>query len=214
MSGTTRPAVLPLDERLETAAQLVIRARISFDVWWFLKGVPTEPYILPIMNQFSEFFRFDREAHFFTFTVTMAALFETRNDTINLGRLMKDLEQTKGANPDQLSAAMENLDAAVAIAAKVTTLRRKLFAHRSGHFSFPSVFQEADVAPDELRSLSDQTLAIVNHLRSSLGLAERYFHPNAVGHLQEMFVALGASFPDEDEVTPDGQTPLSKMFRR
>ena len=68
---------LPLDQRLETAANLIQRARIFFDIWFFYEGAETRPAILDTMNEYPEFFRFDPTCAFrLALIVHMAALFE------------------------------------------------------------------------------------------------------------------------------------------
>jgi AbiU2 len=82
---------LPLDERLETAAQLVLRARAFYDLWRFFEGAETRPAIINTMRLYSEFFRFDPHAHFVSFVVHVAALFDKRSDSINLPALANEL---------------------------------------------------------------------------------------------------------------------------
>jgi hypothetical protein len=81
------PHALSIDDRLERAAQLVVRSRIFYDIWFYCDGPNTRPAIINTMERFSEFFRFDPHAHFVSFVVHMAALFEKRKDTINFWRL-------------------------------------------------------------------------------------------------------------------------------
>jgi hypothetical protein len=81
---------LPVDQRLETAGNLVVRTRIFYDIWWFFKGAKTRPAIVDTMQCFSEFFRLDEHAHFVAFVVHIAALFDKRRDTIKLPRLVKE----------------------------------------------------------------------------------------------------------------------------
>ena len=88
------PNPLPIDERLETAAQLVLRTRIFYDIWRFFEGKETRPAIIDTMRCYSEFFRFDPHAHFVAFVVHVAALFEKRNDTVNLPRLAKESKES------------------------------------------------------------------------------------------------------------------------
>ena len=86
------PQPLPLDERLDRAGQLEVRSRIFLDIWFYFEGKDTRPNILDTMNEFSEFFRFAPHAHFVSFVVTIAALFEKRTDTINLPQLTKEMQ--------------------------------------------------------------------------------------------------------------------------
>jgi hypothetical protein len=85
---------LPVDERLEQAAKLVLRSRIFFDIWSYFESKDTRPAIIDTMNYFSDYFRFDPHAHFVAFIVHIAALFEKRRDSINLPDLARELKQS------------------------------------------------------------------------------------------------------------------------
>ncbi len=121
---------LPINERLERAAQLVLRSRIFYDIWIYFEG-DTRADILDTMQEFSEFFRFDPHAHFVAFIVHTAALFEKRKDTINLPLLAKEVMPTSkmgGASPSQYPAEINALlDQAKPLASKVIILRNNLF---------------------------------------------------------------------------------------
>ena len=82
-------AHIPFSARLQLAGQLVARARIFYDIWWFYEGADTRPKIIGTMNTYSEFFRFDSHANFVALIVYLGGLFETRADTVNLPALEK-----------------------------------------------------------------------------------------------------------------------------
>src|SRR5687767_13724023 len=125
---------LSFDQRVATAGQLVTRARIFHDVWYFYEGASTRPSILDTMDEYPEFFRFDSHAHFVAFIVHIAALFETRKDTINFPQLVKDAELVVS------HAARMDLQAllvsAKPLAVKAAVLRNHLFGHRSASLSY------------------------------------------------------------------------------
>jgi len=50
--------LLSIDERIERAAQLVLRTRCFYDIWIYYEGKETRPTIIDTMQRFSEFFRF------------------------------------------------------------------------------------------------------------------------------------------------------------
>lgn len=181
---------LPIDDRLETAAQLILRARIFYDIWRFFDGAETRPRIIDTMRAFPEFFRFEPHAHFVSFIVHMAALLEVRSDTINLPRLAKELKSARLISP-QDSAEIEALLGKVArTAPKVKILRSNLFAHRSASLSYSEVFKKAGVTPDELRDLTHTALKIANRLLIARGLKDHVFNILPLAHAQEMLGAL------------------------
>jgi hypothetical protein len=183
-------ARLPVDERLERAGELVVRARKFYDLWSCLENAKERPATLDAMDDFSEFFKFTIHAHFVAFVVHMAALFETRNDTINLWRLAKDM---KAANM-LLSKAAAEVDAllreATPVASKVTILRSNLFAHRSDSVSYASAFELAQVTPDQLHNLTEIALKIANQLLLAKGLRDQFVHPGPHEHAGALLQAL------------------------
>jgi hypothetical protein len=185
---------LPINERLERAAQLVLRSRIFYDIWIYFEG-DTRADILDTMQEFSEFFRFDPHAHFVAFIVQMAALFEKRKDTINLPLLAKEVMPTSkmgGASPSQYPAEINALlDQAKPLASKVIIFRNNLFAHRSATLSYAEAFKKAAVTSNQLRDLTEIALQIANRLLILRGLNDQSFNQLPALHADAMLKALG-----------------------
>jgi hypothetical protein len=169
------PTLLPLDERLERAGQLVVRARIFYDLWFTFEDAKTRPATLDVTERFGAFFAFDPHAHFVAFVVHIAALFERRYGTINLQGLAKE---AKEANliPAQAAEIDALFDEAAPLVSKVTLLRSNLFAHRSATLPYDAVFKKANVTADQLRDLTDIALKIVNRLLLARGLRDHMFN--------------------------------------
>lgn len=168
---------LPIDKRLEVAGQLVVRARIFYDIWWLYEGADTRSNIIDTLNEYSEFFRFDSHAHFVSFIVHLAGLFENRGDTVNLPRLIQELGSSCLAPAETITKADELLSQVDALPPKVAILRSNLFGHRSGSLSYTDAFKKAAVQPNELRDLTEIALQITNCLLIARGLNEQTFHP-------------------------------------
>jgi hypothetical protein len=183
-------AHLPIDDRLETAAQLVLRARIFYDIWRFFDGADTRPRIIDTMRAFSEFFRFEPHAHFVSFIVHLGAVLEGRSDTINLPRLAKELRGSRLISPEASASVDVLLGSAVPGATKVQILRSNLFAHRSASLSYSAVFKKAGVTPNELCDLTDTALKIVNRLLVARGLKDHVFNNLPLADAREMLDAL------------------------
>jgi AbiU2 len=167
---------LPIDERLERAAQLVLRSRNFFDIWFYFESKDTRPAIIDTMNCFSEFFRFDIHAHFVAFIVHIAALFEKREDTINLPGLATELKQSNLISAQAATDVDALLGQADKMAPKVHILRSNLFAHRSATLPYDRVFKKAAITPGEMRGLTKIALKIVNHLLLARGLRDHFFN--------------------------------------
>ncbi|MBX3650159.1 MAG: hypothetical protein KF771_02140 [Burkholderiales bacterium] len=181
---------LPIDERLDTAGHLVIRARIFYDVWWLYEGADTRPKIIHTMNHYPEYFRFDSHAHFLALVIHLAALFERRDDTINLPSLLAELATSNLAPTATVTEVQEILEEAAPLAQKTIILRSNLFAHRSASLSYAKAFEKADVTANQLGYLCELALQIVNQLLLARGLDERLVHTVPRSHAESMLRAL------------------------
>ena len=159
---------LPFNTRLNVATQIAIQARIYFDVWWHYRGDPTHENIRDTLDLYSEFYRFDTQAHFVSFIIHIASLFESRPGTINLLSL---IDEAKGKVKSEAAKKAEiALATAGPIVKKASILRSNLFAHRSDSLNYNAAFEKADTTPDEMRSLTDSAIEILDYLCSDLGL--------------------------------------------
>lgn len=174
-SGISVAKPLPLNERLDTAAQLVKRARIFYDIWWFYEGADTRPKIIDTLRLYSEFFRFDSHAHFVAMVLHLAGLFEPRNGTINFAALIREAK-ADGVAKEAIDSAEAALQSVKELPPKVAILRSNLFAHRSASLSYDEAFRKADMKPDQLRDLTIEGLRIANILLLARGCSEQYFH--------------------------------------
>ncbi|HEX5340370.1 MAG TPA: hypothetical protein VFX47_05775 [Gammaproteobacteria bacterium] len=176
---------LPLDEQLDTAAQLAKRARIFYEIWWLYEGADTRLQILPTMNGYPEFFRFDSHAHFVSMIVHLSALFENRADTVNLNALIR-AAKTSGVSAEAIDRANSLLTQVEGLSQKVAILRNNLFGHRSASLSYARAFERANVQPDQLRDLAAAALRIVNVLLVSRGRDEQFMHELSGQHARRM----------------------------
>lgn len=186
---------LPIDQRLEIAGQLVVRTRIFYDIWWLYEGADTRPSIIDTINEYSEFFRFDQHAHFVSFIVHLAGLFENRGDTINLPRLVQEFGASCLVSAETIAEAEKLLSLVDALPPKVAILRNNLFGHRSASLSYADAFEKAAVSPNELRDLTDTALQIANHLLTARELKEQSFHPLPLTDVKATLNALASRLP-------------------
>jgi hypothetical protein len=183
------PRPLPIDARLERAAQLVLRCRIFYDIWIYLEG-PHKPQIIDTMERYYEFVRFDTHAHFVAFIVHIAALFEKRKDTINLWRLTEEMKGTGLISVQDAVEVDALLSRAKSLASKAAILRNNLFAHRSATLSYSEAFEKAEVTPEQLRDMTDMALKIANRLLIVRGLNDHLFNRQPQKDADAMLKAL------------------------
>jgi hypothetical protein len=162
-----------------------------FDIWWLYNGANTRPDIMATMNQYSEFFRFDDHAHFVSFIVHIAALFDNRRDTISLPRLVREAQSSTRIPATTVDCARPMLTRALSLSGKVAILRHNLFAHRSASLSYGDAFRQASVTVDELRELTETAMDLVNQLLVALGEPEQLHHTFPRDDAVRLLDALG-----------------------
>ncbi len=192
------PRLLPIDERLESAAQLVVRSRIFYDIWLYFEGAETRPAIIDTMRRFNEFFRFDPHAHFVAFVVHIAALFEMSEGNINLSSLAKEMKVANMIPSQEVVEVDALFNQAKQSASKAIILRSNLFAHRSDKLSYADAFRKAAVTPNQLRDLTEIALKIANRPLLARGFKHRVFNPQPRISAEEMLKALMQKNPNRE----------------
>lgn len=174
--GAKAPRIeLPVEQQLETAAQLAIRARIFFDIWWTYENSDTRPIIIETLNDYSEFFRFDSHANFISMIVHITNLFDIkRTDIISLKQLIEKFAQ-QGLDINIRLGIDQLFDQAKSAAQSAKILRDNLFAHRNAVDDYAAVFKRAAIKSDSLRELTDIALKIINRLLVAGGQSPKGF---------------------------------------
>lgn len=175
---------LPLDERVHTAGQLAVRAKIFFDVFWLYESADERPALEHARDEYGEFLRFDQHAHLVSFVLYICSLYDTDSQTISLPRLANEALP----RPDRKKLKPEFAKASPLVE-KVKILRHNLFAHRNNALSYASAFKLANVTGDQLRELCTVTLAIANALLVARQLPEQIFRDMAVDTARKMLHA-------------------------
>ena len=195
MTTTAQAPALPLKVRVDRVAQHVIRARLFLDLWFYFEEDRSRREIIETMREYGEFFRFTPHAYLVTYVVYVAGIFETRQDTISLVVLIREMKAAGQLNGQDEAAVSSLLSSAKPIAKKVAILRNNAIAHRTISMSYNEVFKLADITPGELRDVTDIALKIANRLLQSCGLQDQHFtdlpREDAVSMMTALAKALG-----------------------
>ncbi len=185
---------MPIAERVEYVVNLAVRTGVFFDIWWLYRG-PTRADILQQMNACPDFFRFDEHAHLVSMIIHLAVLHDKRGDTLGFETLIEDTTNSLGASRtaeqcQKLLEAYQLLTKHHDLISRVRLLRHKAFAHRDASQNYNDVFREADLKPNELKQLIDDSRRIANKLAACLGLQEGMPDQFAVAHARRVLDAL------------------------
>jgi hypothetical protein len=188
-------ALLPIDDRIEAAAQLVLRSRIFFDIWFYFESNDTRSSLINTMRDYNEFFRFAPHAHFVAFVVSIAAVFDKRRDTLSLPNLVTEMSATNLLSAQAQSEIGSLADQAAPLVSKVRILRHNAFAHRSASFLYNDIFKAAKVTALQMRDLTEIALKIANQLAGARGRGEHLFNELVREDAEAMMRALRNSRP-------------------
>jgi len=182
---------LPIDVRLEAAAQLVLRSRIFYDIWAYFEGADTRLAIIDTMRIYNEFFRFAPHAHFVAFIVQTAALFDRHKGTISLPHLLQEMKTDDLISAQDAAVVDSLISQAKPFTRSIAILRNKAFAHRSDDISYDDVFKMAAVTARQLRELTETALNIANCLLVARGRSEKFFNELPQNDAEATLKALG-----------------------
>ena len=186
-------ASLTLEERIDRAAQHVVRANLFYQLWWYYEGSATRPAILDTMNRFSDFFRIDSHAHLVALVVYIHGLFESRKDTINFDRLRRDLIKDNRISAPKSAEIELLIEQAKSIASKVAKLRHEAIGHRTASSSYNEVFALAAIKPNEFLELTEIALKIANRLLKATGQSDQVFRDLPRSDLETILKHLAAT---------------------
>jgi hypothetical protein len=148
---------------LNILGEHVIRARIHYDLWWFLEGEDSRPSIAETLDDFPEFFLFDSNAHFASMIIRSAVVWDKARANVSLPRVANDI-----LDP-QCYEAHSELGARIAAlgddVAGLLKIRHKAIAHVTNKQTRVKVFQEAAIIPNDLPSKMSEWLEVINELR-------------------------------------------------
>ena len=191
MSGKeeTATSTIDLNRQLEIITQQIIRARIYFDLWWFYKSANTRPKIIDIMNEFSDFFRFDEHAQFVSMIIHCGAIWDKGRGSVSLMSLAIRILDQKRCSTDK--ALLDEITKYQSEAAGLIKIRNEAIAHRSATFDYPKAFERANLIPSAVPAAMDSWLAMANILRARIGLPEEYFAMLPLNDAKAMIHKLG-----------------------
>ena len=173
-------STISVEQFLEELRQTATVACLNHEIWWVYKHQETRAKYIGAMNRFNPHFHTALHAHFVATIVALYRLYETRNDTYNVPRLMAALDTELGQDPAAMSAAKDLYQTEIKpLWIKVSILRNNAFGHRSTEMSVEQAFQQANVTPDQLAELIQKTKELLNNLSYGWNRSRHAFNVHA-----------------------------------
>lgn len=182
-----------VDQYISDLRQTVNAAQLNFDIWWAYKSSDTRPVYIDVLNRYPQFFQTSLHAHFVALLTALYRLYEKREDTFNIPKLLRRLRDEGALATDWLDELDAIYVALKPLWIKVSILRSKAFGHRSTAHTVEEVFREAAVTPDELRDLVAMTKDLLNKLTLAWDQSTHAFNASARRDLIQMLGDLKKS---------------------
>jgi hypothetical protein len=182
-------------EILRSIAKNVRRARASWTLWSLLEGPDHRDEFEPAIKLCSNFFEHDGWQHLAGTITSTYRVFDTRANVAGLPVLLTRAETLTPIPTLTISQGRAMLDSNVTLIKKVALLRHKVFAHTDLHWSANRIYTEAGLTPNELASLQDHALALVNDFERLLGAPPTIFPTWPALDLHRLLGYLAAAAP-------------------
>ena len=154
---------------MELRNTLVV-AGLNYEIWWFYKEKDNRKKFVDTLRIYKPFFEISLHAHFVAMIIAIYKLFETRSDTVNMHQLIGLLKEEEGVIPQRKIQKIESkIKEIKPLWIKVSILRNNLFGHRSNTLDFEEIWNEAEITPNKLKKLIDESKKILNEITSLWG---------------------------------------------
>ena len=151
-------------DQLKTAMDIIADALATHEIFNTLRTPANRRKYAEAFMQYHHFFNKANPAVFITLIICLYKIGETRKDTVNLPRLIKDALKEKLINAGEYKSLETQITATKKTWIKVCTLRKELFGHTNDSLTMAQVFSKAAVTPKELETLAQEYANILNEL--------------------------------------------------
>ncbi len=168
-----------IQQHVKELQNALIIAGWNYEIWSLYKEKGSRKRFVDTLNAYPLFFQTSLHAHFVAMIVALYRLFETRSDTVNIPQLIELLEKQGSIPQKEIRRIQSEIRQIKPLWVKVSVLRNKLFGHRSNTLDNEDIWDEASVAPDELKELIDASQRILNEITSVWDRSSHAFNLSA-----------------------------------
>lgn len=142
-------------------------AKAHFEVWW-AQASETDPKLIRVMDRYSDFFNASYDAHYKTFFVCLAHLYDKRLDSSLIPTYLLAISAT--SDPLKLQAFQDKYANLAARATALLTVRHKVVAHIDARLSEKKVFGPLNITWIEVRNVIYDSATFVAELAGTTDL--------------------------------------------
>ncbi|WP_237247667.1 hypothetical protein [Sideroxyarcus emersonii] len=136
-------------------------AKTHYEVWW-AQASRARPEYVGVMNRHSDFFRASYHAHYTSFFVCLAHLFDRRTDSSSIPTFFTAVRPTIA--PTTLQALEARFEVLAKRARPLVEVRHKTVAHIDAKLTEKDVFAPLSITWNEIREIIYDTCRFVEEL--------------------------------------------------
>jgi AbiU2 len=167
-------------------ANRIMTAQINFDVFDTLSQHRSKQRSIDVLEPYRTFVLYSIQANFNACVIELYSLFETRDDTINLPRLIKAQKESGALNESASCVIDAKLTEIKKSWKKVATLRNEIVGHKTNSKTPQQVYEKAAISPDEIEALISKTMDLYN----ALGFEREAFNLDVSGQINDLVTTL------------------------
>lgn len=155
-----------IEQHVRELRNAVIVAELNYEIWWIYKEKQSRKRFVDTLNAYPLFFQTSLHAHFVAMIIALYRLFETRNDTINMPKLVSLFENEGSFPHKEIQRFKSEIKKIKPLWIKVSILRNNLFVHKSNALDNDDIWKKARVTPNDFKKLIDESKRVINEITS------------------------------------------------
>ena len=151
-----------MEREIEELIHTTHVASVNYEIWWVYNE--DRPKYVNVMNRYSEFFSASIHAHFVAMLLALAKLYENRNDTINIRKLINLIRNNRFIEETILTKIEQSLKDSEALISKICILRSNYFTHINNQLNYDAVLAKADIKHKNFKELIDLSYNLLKEI--------------------------------------------------
>ena len=161
--------------QLDSAEQILLTARQSYDYWWFLQNSENASKYRRSFTHFTEYFAINSSAHLSNYVVRICILLDKTKGSKGIQHTLKLIKNDLNTVKKLLLTTDNELREVETVGEKLKQLRSNIYAHRSNSKTPVQIYDEVKITPDEMVAHQNRLLKIYNDLRAAYNLGNVEF---------------------------------------
>lgn len=157
------------EKYLAEAQVLALDAITAFGLFYFLTSPKQKTKYAEVLAKHKQVFSLMPPAAFSTLILSLHKLFEEARNPVSIYRCISMASQLSLISPKRAKSLKSRMKSVRPVCEKVGEVRHHLVAHRDCAIPISKVFENAKIAPKDLRELTLAYWEVLNALRAATG---------------------------------------------